>query len=174
MTTDQLRGIRAVQDLVYQLYETELVGVQVYRAAFEAVNHAKVQEEWQRYLTETEQHVEVARSIVVALGLDPDRDIPARNFVRRIGQALLANIREALSSGDRSAAELAAAEAIVYMETKDHFNWELLRCVPTQQAADLAKVIDQAIHDVEPQEARHLYYTRASLRELWSGALRAT
>lgn len=130
MTKAPLRESKAVQDLVYQLYETELVGVQVYRAALETVRHAKVEEEWKRHLAETERHVEVARSIVSAFGLDPERDIPARNLVRRMGQALLANIREALASGDHDAAELAAAEAIVYMETKDHFNWELLRCLP--------------------------------------------
>jgi rubrerythrin len=156
-----------LQNLLYQLLETELGGVQVYTAALEAVQNEDLEEEWEKYLDETKQHVHIARRIVEAFGLDPTRETPARMVVRRIGETLVSNIREAIAAGDPSAAEIVAAEAVVEAETKDHLNWELLSQVAKKLNGETAKLVRDAIETVEPQEDHHLYHTKGWARELW-------
>jgi hypothetical protein len=166
-----VRANPALQNLIYQLLETELAGVQVYAAALEAVQNDDLEEEWQKYLGETKQHVQIARRVVEAFGLDPQTDTPARKVVRQTGDTLVRNIRNAVAAGDPEAAEIVAAESIVEAETKDHINWELLGQVAKHLTGDLAKTVKQALATVETQEDHHLYHTKGWARELWLAGL---
>ena len=115
-----------IHELLYQALETELGGVQVYTTALRCVQNEELKEEWEEYLEQTENHVEILRSVFERTGLDPEAETPGRKVVRHIGESLVKAMEMALEAGDPSAAELVACECIVHAETKDHLNWELI------------------------------------------------
>ena len=57
----------------------------------------------------------------------------------------------ALSEGDRDAAQLVAAEAVVLAETKDHQNWHLIGEVIKKAKVELAKTLKEAHDQVEDE-----------------------
>jgi rubrerythrin len=162
-----------LKELLYQALETEIGGVQVYRTALTCASNEELIEEWQRYLEETERHVEILRGLLENLGLDADTETPGRKVVRHIGESLVKAMELALSEGPREAAELVAAECVVHAETKDHLNWELMGTVAEERgvAADWKKAIKDAVAEVEEQEDEHLYHTTGWTRELWIQSL---
>lgn len=157
--------------LMYQLLETELGGVQVYTMAIELAQNEDLKEEWEKYLSETKQHVEIARTLLEQLGLDPDREVPARQPVRIIGAALVAAMTAAQKEGTPDEAELTAAECVVEAETKDHMNWHLVKELAEKSKGETKKALQAAVEQVESQEDHHLYHTKGWARELWIQAL---
>jgi hypothetical protein len=101
-------------------------GVQVYETALRCVVNDDLKEEWQNYLEQTENHVQIVRGVFEKLKLDPDAETPGRQIVRHIGQSLVKAMEMALQAGKPDAAQLVATECVVEAETKDHLNWELI------------------------------------------------
>lgn len=161
----------AFESLLYQLLETELGGVQVYRSALRCAKNPGLKKEWEKYLGETEHHVEIARGLVTKAGLDPDAETPARLPVRFIGEALVEAMNLALENNTPSEAELTAAECVVEAETKDHLNWELVGIVAANTKGDMGRALSEALNEVEKEEDHHLYHTTGWTRELWIQAL---
>lgn len=164
-------GKHALEALLYQLLETELGGVQVYRTALRCAKNPELKKEWEKYLGETEHHVKIAQGLVTKAGLDPDAEIPARIPVRLIGEALVAAMNEALENGTPAEAELTAAECVVEAETKDHMNWELVGLVAEKTKGEMGRALTEAFEEVEKEEDHHLYHTTGWARELWIQAL---
>jgi ferritin-like metal-binding protein YciE len=156
-----------LHELLYQMLETEMGGVQVYETALRCVQNEELKEEWQEYLEHTQEHVEVVRGIFEKLGLDPEEQTPGRKVVHHIGESLVKAMEMALEAGNPAAAELVAAECIVHAETKDHLNWELLGFAMKKAKGETAKVLKEAHDKVEDQEDEHLYHTKGWSRELW-------
>jgi rubrerythrin len=161
---------KPVQDLLCQALETELGGVAVYRMAILCAEDEELKQEWQKYLEQTERHVEIVRHMLKELGLDPDTTTPGRSIVREKGQALLSAMRKALKDAP-DAAQVVAAECIVDAETKDHQNWELIGELSKALDGPLARVLGDAYARVEDEEDEHLYHTRGWCRELWLESL---
>lgn len=159
------------EPLLYQLLETELGGVQVYTLAIKLAKNADLKKEWQKYLSETKRHVQIARTLLEQLGLDPERELPARKTVRLIGESLVAAMTAAQKDGSPAEAELTAAECVVEAETKDHMNWHLLKELAEHSKGDVKKALQAAVDEVEDQEDHHLYHTKGWARELWMQAL---
>lgn len=162
---------QAFESLLYQLLETELGGVEVYRSALRCAMDPGLKKEWEKYLEETEHHVEIARELVMKAGLDPDAEAPARLPVRFIGQALVEAMRFAQENGTPVEAELVAAECVIEAETKDHLNWELVGLVGANTKGAMGRALLEAMGEVEKQEDHHLYHTTGWTRELWIKAL---
>lgn len=162
-----------VKELLYQMLETELGGVQVYTTALECVVNEDLEEEWTKYLQQTERHVEVVRQLLQTLGLDPETQTPGRQVVRHIGESLVQAMQMALASGDKpEAAELVACECVVFAETKDHMNWELLsKYVQKAAQGKEREVLATAVEEVEDQEDEHIYHSKGWCRELWIQSL---
>jgi hypothetical protein len=160
-----------VHELLYQMLETEMGGVQIYQTALRCVQNEELKEEWQEYLEHTEKHVDVVRGMFEKLGLDPEVETPGRTVVRHIGESLVKAMELALEAGDPAAAELVAAECVVHAETKDHLNWELLGYAMAKAKGDMARAMKDAHEQVEDQEDEHLYHTKGWSRELWIDAL---
>jgi hypothetical protein len=160
-----------LHELLYQMLETEMGGVQVYETALRCVQNEELKEEWQEYLEQTQEHVEVVRGIFEKLGLDPETQTPGRKVVHHIGGSLVKAMEMALEAGDSAAAELVAAECVVHAETKDHLNWELMGFAMKTAKGESAKALKEAHAKVEDQEDQHLYHTKGWSRELWIGAL---
>lgn len=160
-----------VRELLYQAYETEKGGVKIYTTALRCVENEDLKEEWQEYLEQTKNHVAVMEDVLGKLDLSVDEETPGRKVVRSIGEALVKSMEMALREGDKSAAQLVAAEAVVLAETKDHQNWHLIGEVAKKVKGQVAKVLKQAHKEVEDQEDEHLYHTKGWSRELWIESL---
>lgn len=160
-----------VNELLYQALETEIGGVDVYRMAIECAVNEDLKKEWEKYLSETETHVEIVRQVFDELGLDKETETPGRAVVRHKGQALVDAMKMAAESGDPSAAQLVAAECVVDAETKDHANWELIGRVAEKASGKLKSVLTEAYEQVEEEEDMHLYHTMGWARELWIESL---
>ena len=160
-----------VRELLYQAYETELGGVDVYTTALRCVENDDLREEWDKYLEQTKTHVTIVEDVLKKLGLDPNEETPGRKVVRSIGKSLVEAMELALSKGEPGAAQIVAAEAVVLAETKDHQNWHLIGEVMTKVKGETAKVLKEAHEQVEDQEDEHLYHTKGWARELWLESL---
>ena len=161
-----------LKELLYQMLETELGGVQVYTTALECVVNDELEEEWTKYLAQTEQHVEVMQRLLTTLGLDPEVQTPGRQVVRHIGESLVQAMQMALASGDKpEAAELVACECVVFAETKDHMNWELLSKYGQKCGDNEKHALTTAVAEVEDQEDEHIYHSKGWCRELWIQSL---
>jgi len=160
-----------VNELLYQAYETELGGVQVYTTAIRCAINDELKEEWEEYLGQTQNHVQIVQGLLETFGLDPDSETPGRKVVRHIGESLVKAMELALSAGEPAAAQLVAAECVVSAETKDHLNWELLGEVAKKLKGEEARVLKEAHEQVEEEEDEHLYHTTGWTRELWIESL---
>jgi rubrerythrin len=163
-----------VNELLYQALETELGGVQVYETALRCTVNEDLREEWQGYLDETKNHVEIVNDIFTELELDPEVETPGRAVVRFKGEALVKAMNMALEAGDMTAAQLVAAECVVDAEIKDHANWELIGEVASELKGPRAQVLQEAYEQVEEEEDEHLYHTQGWARELWFESLGMT
>ncbi|HYK43110.1 MAG TPA: hypothetical protein VE007_12035 [Thermoanaerobaculia bacterium] len=160
-----------VDELLYQALETELGGVEIYRAAIECADNDELREEWEEYGRQTEQHVRIVRGVLEELGLDPERETPGRRVVRMKGQSLVEAMRMAKQEGPPEAAQLVAAECVVDAETKDHQNWHLIGEIAKKAPASAKRALQEAYDQVEDQEDEHLYHTKGWARELWLDSL---
>jgi rubrerythrin len=160
-----------VRELLYQALETELGGVEVYTTALRCVKNDDLKEEWEEYLEQTKNHVQIVQDAMKKLGLDPKEETPGRKVVRTIGKALVQSMEMALKEGKQGAAQLVATEAVVLAETKDHQNWHLIGEVIKKAKGDVAKALKEAHEQVEPEEDEHLYHTTGWSRELWIDSL---
>jgi len=158
-------------DLLYQALETEKGGVQVYTTALRCAVNQDLRDEWNKYLEQTKNHVQIVSDILNALELDPDAETPGRKVVRYIGTSLVKAMEMALRSTDPQSAQIVAAECVVFAETKDHLNWELLGELAKNADETEAALIMPAYQEVEEEEDEHLYHTQGWTRELWIEAL---
>lgn len=131
-------------DLMYQALETEKGGVQIYTTALRLAINKDLREEWNKYLEQTKNHVQVLSNILTGLGLDPNAQTPGRKVVRYIGTSLVKAMEMASRSVDPQAAQIVAAECVVHAETKDHMNWELLGELAKHANADESALLTPA------------------------------
>ena len=157
-------------ELLYQALETEKGGVQIYSTALRCALNEDLKEEWNKYLEQTKEHVQIVSGILKAMDLDTEIETPGRKIVRHIGDSLVQAMEMALRGPDLAAAQIVAAECVTLAETKDHLNWELIGQI-TKNAADESGALKQAYDQVEPEEDEHLYHTSGWTRELWIEAL---
>jgi rubrerythrin len=148
-----------LNQLLYEALETEMGGIEVYKTALRCVVNDDLKKEWQEYLEQTENHLEIVRGVFEKLKLDPEQESPGRKVVRHIGQSLVKAMEMALSAGNREASQLVAAECVVEAETKDHLNWELLALFAEKVKGAESKIIQEAVDEVEEEEDEHLYHT---------------
>lgn len=165
MKTEQLN------ELIYQMLETERGGIQVYETALRCVVNDELKEEWEEYLEQTKNHERIVLELMEKLGLDPEQETPGRGVVRHIGESLVEAMEMARTNGPAEAAQLVACESVVQAETKDHLNWELLHEASEKAKGEQKKALTLAYEEVEDQEDEHLYHSTGWCRELWIGSL---
>src|SRR6185503_14508400 len=160
-----------LNELLYQALETELGGVQVYTTALRCAVNEDLKEEWEKYLDQTRNHVQIVQDTMTTLGLDPETETPGRKVVRHTGESLVKAMEMALESAEPDAAQLVAAECVTLAETKDHLNWELIGEAAKKATGETAKALKAAHEEVEEQGDEHLYHTTGWTRELWIESL---
>jgi ferritin-like metal-binding protein YciE len=162
---------KQVKELLLQSLEHEQGGVKVYQAALKCAVNEDLKQEWEKYLEETEHHVQVLRDVFAQMQLDAEEQTPGRKIVHDMGASLVAAMETALGAGDPDAAQLVACECVTLAETKDHLDWELIGEVAKKMSGTEAKALKEAYEQVEDQEDEHLYHTRGWCRELWMKSL---
>ena len=160
-----------IAELMYQALETEQGGVQIYETAVRCAVNEDLKEEWEKYLEQTEHHVEIVEGLFETFGLDTETETPGRLVVRHIGESLVKAMEMALDAGNADAAQMVAAECIALAETKDHLNWELMGQLAKKLKGEEAKALKAAHDEVEDEEDEHLYHTKGWARELWIASL---
>ena len=165
MVTAQLKEL-LLQSLVH-----ERGGALVYQAALECAVNKDLRKEWEKYLTQTQKHVEVLTGVCDSLGIDAGEMTPGCVIVQHTGKSLVIAIRMALAEGDPVAAELVGCESVLLAETKDHADWELLGECAKALEGDAAAALTAAYEEIEDEEDEHLYHTQGWCRELWLKSL---
>ena len=160
-----------LNELMLQALETELGGVQVYENALECAVNEDLRKEWEEYLDQTQNHVKIVLTVFEKLGLDPNQETPGRGIVRHIGESLVKAMQMARKAGNPEAAQLVACECVVFAETKDHLNWELIGQLAEKLDGRRGEALEEAHGEVEEQEDEHLYHTTGWCRELWIESL---
>lgn len=158
-------------ELLVQSLEHEKGGVLVYETALQCVQNDDLREEWEGYLDETRNHVQVLTEVCTSMNVDPELASPGRTVIHKLGGSLVAAMEEALASGPPDAAQLVACECVVLAETKDHLNWELLGKCAAKLSGQEGKVLKAAYDEIEDQEDEHLYHSKGWCRELWIASL---
>lgn len=156
-----------LNELFFQALETEKGGVQVYEIALRCAVNDELKEEWSKYLEQTQRHVRIVTDLFGKFGLDTERKSPGAEIVHLKGESLVNAMTKALENGDRSAAQLVAAECVIDAENKDHMNWELLREAVKELQGEESSALKDACEQVEEEEDQHLYHTMGWCRELW-------
>jgi len=157
-------------ELLNQMLETELGGVQVYENALQCALNPDLKKEWEEYLEQTQLHVQIMRELFEKLEL-PDEETPGRKVVRHIGESLVTAMKMAKQSAPPEGAELVACECVVFAETKDHLNWELLGAYAEKAKGEEKQLLTEACEEVEDEEDEHIYHSRGWCRELWIASL---
>jgi hypothetical protein len=161
---------KQVGELLQQMLETELGGVKIYETALQCAVNDDLKEEWTKYLEQTENHIVIMRDLFGKVGLS-DEDTPGRMVVRHIGESLVGAMKLAQQGGEPAAAELVACECVVFAETRDHLNWELLSKCAEEADGDVAAALSEACDQVEEEEDEHIYHSKGWCRELWIQSL---
>ncbi len=157
---------KMVKELLLQSLEHEMGGVKIYQTALKCVVNDDLKEEWEKYLEETEHHVQVLHDVFTQMQLDPEEQTPGRKITHDKGMALVASMESALGTGDKAAAQCVACEAVTMAEMVDHSNWELIGEVAKKMTGAEGKALKEAHKEVEDQEDEHYYHSKGWLREL--------
>jgi len=165
MDTTQLK------ELLLQAYEHEKGGVLVYETALKCAINPDLHEEWTEYLEQTRNHVRVLTDVLSAFEIDLYEETPGRQVVRYLGSSLVQAMQMALTSAPLAAAQLVACECVVFAESKDHLDWELIGKCVAQAEGRQQQILQNAYEQVEDQEDEHLYHTKGWCRELWLDSL---
>jgi hypothetical protein len=158
-------------ELLLQSLEHERGGVLVYQAAIKCAVREDLRGEWEKYLSQTEEHVDALSNICEIFDIDPFTTTPGTQIVKSLGKALVNAMETALSAGNPQAAQIVAAECVVLAETKDHLDWELLGEAAKQLEGDERDAVSEAYEKIEEEEDEHLYHTQGWCRELWLESL---
>ena len=158
-------------ELLLQSLEHERGGVKVYTTALKCARRPDLQAEWEKYLSQTEEHVSTLTELCEVFDIDPFTMTPGTQIVKALGTSLVEAMNTALAAGDSTAAQLVAAECVVLAETKDHLNWELLGEAAKTLSGEEREALQEAYEKIEEQEDEHLYHTQGWCRELWLESL---
>ena len=158
--------MKMVKELLLQSLEHEMGGVKVYETALKCVQNEDLKEEWEKYLEETEKHVQVLHDVCLQMNLDPEEQTPGRKITHDIGASLVAAMEAALGTGDKEMAECVACEMVTHAEMTDHFNWQLIGEVSKKLTGAEGKALKEAYQEVEDEEDEHYYHSKGWLREL--------
>ena len=163
--------MQVVKELILQSLEHERGGVKIYETALKCVQNEDLKEEWEKYLEETERHVQILQDVCSQMQMDPEEMTPGRKIVQDMGMSFVAAMEAALGTGDKAQAECVACECVVLAEEKDHSNWQLIDEVAKKMTGAEGKALKEAVKEVEDQEDEHYYHSKGWMRELSLQAL---
>ena len=78
--------MQMVKELLLQSLEHEMGGTKIYQTALKCVVNEDLKEEWEKYLEETEKHVQVLHDACLQLEIDPEEQSPGRKITHDKGE----------------------------------------------------------------------------------------
>jgi hypothetical protein len=160
-----------LKELMLQALEHERGGMKIYETAIRCARNEELKEEWQKYLEETELHVQLLQDACLQLHVDPEEQTPVRKIVRDMGLGFVCAMEAALAAGDRGAAEIVAAECVTLAELKCHSNWEIIGEAARKLGGADGKALRDAHAEAIEQESEHYFHSKGWMRELTMASL---
>jgi len=156
-----------VADLMSAMLTHERCGRHLYRSCEGRTNNPVLQAKYREFGAETEHHVEILESLVVAAGGNPAYVGPMARAVEGTDSAILQSSFMLRGSVDLMTAEMVMLDAVLLAESMDHANWQLFaKLVPRLPAGDLREQFEAAGDEAEPQEDEHLAWAKATKERL--------
>jgi hypothetical protein len=160
-----------LKELLLQALEHERGGIKIYETAIKCAQNEELEEEWQKYLEETELHVQLLQDACLQLHFDPEAQTPVRKIVRDMGLGFVCAMEAALAAGDPGAAEIVAAECVTLAELKCHSNWEIIGEAARKLGGADGKALRDAHAEAIEQESEHYFHSKGWMRELTMASL---
>jgi hypothetical protein len=89
-----------MKELLLQSLVHERGGVLVYQTALECAVNEDLRKEWEKYLSQTQNHVAVLMRVCDSLNIDPGEMTPGCVIVQHTGKSLIVAMKMALAEGD--------------------------------------------------------------------------
>jgi hypothetical protein len=161
-------------ELLLQSLEHERGGVKVYTAALKCAQRPGSAREWEKYLAQTEQHVEALTQICEVFDIDPFTMTPGTQIVKAVGTSLV----EAMNYRAIGLAIRGCADRGGRMRGARGNQGPSRLGVAGEASKSLSGDERQAVQDayekIEDEEDEHLYHTQGWCRELLDGVARTS
>jgi rubrerythrin len=155
-----------LMDKLSEFLAVEKGGVKLYQSALQQVRDPDVVDRFRQFYEQTRKHVDILTRIITSLGGDPMFMSHGAKVAEQKAEALLETMT--MSDGmSLKEAEINAIENIVIAETKDHADWQLLGHIARRSSdSHLRGILKPAVSEVEPEEDRHLEWSKEQMARL--------
>jgi rubrerythrin len=157
---------QVLMDKLSEFLMVEQGGLELYRVALSRTTDPEIKQHYQEFAQETDRHRAILIRLIERLGGDPSYVSPTARLAQVKAASLLevALRIDGFSQQEREANDL---ENVLLAETKDHADWHLLEQLVQQvEDAEVKRVIEEAVREVEGQEDRHLEWARSTLAQV--------
>jgi rubrerythrin len=145
----------------------EQCGVHLYRVVAGASENPILKGKYERFLDQTERHVNILERLISALGGNPYYVSPTARLVHSMNTGLLQGVVLAAGSAEPLVRELAMLEAVLLAETKDHADWAFLSHLADQlPEGDARTALRAAVDEVEPEEDEHVGWAQETWHKM--------
>jgi rubrerythrin len=150
-----------LSDFFSEMLAVEEGGEKLYAKALEELQHEDFRATLEEFHEETQRHIELVREMMQVAGVAESHKSPTAEAAEQKAEGLLSvEVADHLK-------DLNNIENLVLAETKDHWDWELLRSVVSRiEDADTRDVTRDAVAEVFKQEREHLQWNQDTLTEL--------
>jgi len=135
----------------------EQCGRHLYRSVAGRTNNPMLKGRYEHFGNETEEHVDVLRTLISNIGGDPGYVSPSARGTEKLDHGALEATFALDGSLDLMTRELVMLDAVVLAETVDHANWQAINQI-TQHlpAGGEQDAFQHAVDAVLPQEQDHI------------------
>jgi rubrerythrin len=153
----------------------EQCGVHLYRVVAGASQNPVLKGKYEKFLQQTERHVNILERLISALGGNPYYVSPTARLVHSMNTGMLQGVVLAAGSAEPVARELAMLEAVLLAETKDHADWAFLAHLADEvPEGDVRSALRAAVEEVEPEEDEHVGWAQDTWHKMSSLQARST
>jgi len=153
----------------------EQCGVHLYRVVAGASQNPILKGKYEKFLGQTERHVNILERLISALGGNPCYVSPTARLVHSMNTGMLQGVVLAAGSAEPLTRELAMLEAVLLAETKDHADWAFLAHLAEEvPKGDARSALLAAVQEVEPEEDEHVGWAQDTWHKMSSLQAKST
>lgn len=146
-----------VADIMSAALTHERCGRHLYRSVAGRTANPVLKAKYQHFGNETERHVEVLETLVIAMGGDPNYVSPAARATEAADARILESTFLLSGSVDLMAAEMTMLDAVLLAETIDHNNWRAMADLAGELPdGELRDQFAESVASVMADEENHL------------------
>ncbi|MBF6569396.1 MAG: ferritin-like domain-containing protein [Candidatus Binataceae bacterium] len=150
-----------LKDFISQMLAVEQGGVKLYERALSELAHEELRDQLETFRAQTEHHVELCEEMLRASGAEDDYLSPEAEAAEYKAEGLISTeVPEELC-------DMNNLENLVLAETKDHWNWEVLKSIASHiKEPELKQIAGKAVKDVFKEENDHVAWTQKMLTQV--------